>query len=106
MKTLTGLDEKLKHFDDTMPEAVANNMPTFRKMLCNVLGAGQASSGDEALAMFGLGLKIRTATTDSVGVEDSDFAILKAKVAGNPLGWMAHFLAQVVMKLKEAEAAK
>lgn len=103
MKTLTGLDEKVGHFDDTVGEALLQNMPTFRRMFLNVLGGGQAANGEEALAMFALGLKIRASTSGTVGVEDAEFAILLAKCKANPLGWQAHFLAQVMMKLKQVE---
>lgn len=103
MKTITDLDDRLKHFDDTVGEALLHNMPTFRRMFLNVLGGGQAGTGEEALAMFALGLKIRKETAPVIILEDAEFATLASKCRANPLGWQAHFLAQVLMKLKSTE---
>lgn len=103
MKTLKGLNSKLQHFDETLPDQVTSVLPTFKKMFLNVLGGGQSRDGDEAIEMFALGLKIRSHQGDDIVLEDSEIRLLREKVATNPAGWMAHFLAQVMLKLKEAE---
>lgn len=103
MKRLDGLYDKLKHFDETVPEEMVQNMPTYRHMFCNVLGGAKPANGDEALALFALGLKIRGTVTSFVDLENSEFKLLEGKVAENHLGWVAHFLAQVMLKLKEAK---
>lgn len=105
MKRIESLDEKLKHFDEAVGQAVGQNMPTFRRMFLNALGGGKADSGEEAITMFDLGIKIKNAGP-AIDIEDSDFNILKGKCLSNPLGWQAHFLAQVIIKLNEAEAVK
>jgi len=103
VKTINGLNSKLQHFDESAPEVMTASLPTFKKMFLNLLGGGQPKDGDEAIEMFALGLKIRANQEDEILLEDRELNLLKTKCLANPAGWMAHFLAQAILKLKDAE---
>ena len=102
MKTINRLAEKPTHFrEDISPEEL-ENLPTFRRLFLNQLGGSQGENGEEAIEMYQLGLKIRSAT-ESVDLEDAQFKILKKVCEKNKIQWLSHFHAQVLLLLKESE---
>lgn len=106
MKTITGLDEKLAHFDDEAPEQIKAGLPTYRKTFINALVSTQAKDGEEALSAYATAMKVRAATGGRVFLEDADFKFLEARVNANGIGLLAQYHAQVLLKLKAAEEAK
>lgn len=105
MKTITGLNERLVHFDDAAPEAIATALPTFKKMILNVLGGSAAANGEEAIAMYEIGMRMR-ALEDVIELKDEDHLMILSKLRPNSLGWLAHYHAQVLLKVLSAQEAK
>lgn len=103
MKTITALDEKLKHWETGLPAAAEEGLPTFRQMYVRQLGASLAKDAEQSIAMFSIGAKIRAAEGTEVELEDAEFKTLKEKCESNAAQWAAHYQAQVVMKLRECE---
>lgn len=101
MKTIKGIDEKIKHFEEAPG---SDNLPTFRKMFLLGVGSQKGANGEEAISLYSVGLKIRDAK-DSVELEDADFNLLKKACNDNPAAWLSFYHGQVLLKLKEAEGA-
>ena len=99
MKKIVGLNEQIKHFSSDVDPIVQAQLPTFRKMFIEVLGASTADSGEQALQMFKLGSKIMDIVGNEVDLEDSELNLLKDKCQKNGLRWMANYHAQVLLKL-------
>jgi hypothetical protein len=72
-------------------------------MYRTVVSMSLGNSGDQALEMFELGLKIKQSKTDDIELEDAEFKLLHEKVKENTLKQPAHFLGQLLSKLKQAE---
>lgn len=105
MKTITAVDTKPTHFQDEVTPDVVASMPTYRKMFRAVCGMGLAKSGEEAMDLVQIGLKMQLADPD-ISLEDAEFRLLKERCEKNPVQWQAHFHGQVMLKLKEAETSK
>lgn len=103
MKKISGLNEQIKHFSADVDPSIKAMLPTFRKMFVEVLGASTADSGEQAIQMFKLGAKIMDAPGNDIDLEDSEASLLKDKCHKNSLRWMAHYHAQVLMKLRDKE---
>ena len=104
MKTIKGLDEKPQPMGDNVPATVMEQIPTYRKMFQSAVGSALSKSGDEAIELFEIGLKIKRAKAD-IELEDAEFTKLKDKCDGNQAQWSSHFHAQVALKLRSAEKA-
>lgn len=103
MKHLKGLDEKPTSFDDVPPE-VMEKMPTFRKLFKAAIGMATRGSGEQAIDLYQVGLKLKLAEPD-LSLEDAEFNLLREACNQNAPNWISHYHAQVMMKLKEAEKA-
>lgn len=103
MKRLLGLDRRLDHFDRSAPQHAKDDLPPLRKMFLDVLGGSPADNGEQSILMYRLGIKIADAPVDSLELEDAEFNLLKDKCLKNGLRWMAHYQAQVILRLQEAE---
>lgn len=99
MRQIEGLDQKLTHFDDAADAPIKDGLPTFRRCYINGLVSAQAKDGEEALELYRIGNRIREAK-DSVRLEDADFKILEGKIRANAPAWLAHYHAQLLLKLK------
>lgn len=106
MKTIKGLDDQLTHFDPDASEKDRAQVPTMRKMFVSALGASTPDGGEQAIVMFRLGGKILDTKGPEVALEDAEFNLLKEKCGKNSVRWMAHYLAQVMIRLQEAEKAE
>jgi hypothetical protein len=104
MKTIKGLEKRIQHFNEE-DKVSPNELPTVRRMILNLLGAGKAKDGDEALAMWDLGLRIRRAEDSDITIEDADFKLINEKVKENILGWSAHYHAQMLLIMRETQRA-
>jgi len=102
MKTLTGLNEKLQALND---EEKQENIPTFKRVYRILLGNSLATSGEDAIEMMQLGLKLRQDET-SIKVEDAEFKLLKSVAERNEPRYVAHILAQILIRLKADEERK
>lgn len=105
MKKIKDIDQKPSHFQDDVPAETIDQMPTYRKMFRAAVGMALGRSGEESIELYQIGLKLKLDGSE-LSLEDAEFKILKDKCQQNPVGWSAHFHAQCLLKLKEAEAAK
>lgn len=105
MVIIEKLQDRPTHFDSAATKADQEQLPTFKKFFLDVLGASTAEGGEQAIAMFTLGQKIYKAASD-VDLEDAEFSLLLDKCKKNALRWMAHYHAQVVILLQEAEKGR
>lgn len=103
MKKISGISERIKHFDRDVTEQMTEKLPTFRKMFMDILGGSPSESGEEAIAMYKLGMKMMDSKEDDLSIEDSEFSLLSDKCKKNGLRWMAHYHAQVLIRLQESE---
>jgi hypothetical protein len=104
MKKLTGLNEKVSPISDDDPRA-GDIMPTFRRIYRMAIGNSLAKSGDEAIDLFQLGLKLRQEENE-ISLEDAEFRLLKESLARNAGQLVAHIQGQALLRLKTAEEAK
>lgn len=102
MKVIKGVNEKLDLFSIS-EEGEQKDKASFKDMYRTVISLSLGNSGDQALEMFELGLKLKNTKTDDVELEDAEFKLLKEKVQENKLQQPAHFLGQLLKKLKAAE---
>ncbi len=102
MKTVKDVDAKPLPFEDDIPAEAMARIPTFRKMYVAAVGMMINANGDKAIDLYQLGLKLKTTDADIV-LEDSQFSMLKDSCNSNPMQWIAHYHAQAMIKLKEAE---
>lgn len=100
MKTIKGIDESMSSFDDELPKDTV--LPTYRKLFKSTVGLAAARSGEEALDMYQLGLKLKIEGAD-IALEDAEFKLLRGCVEKNAGQLISHYLAQLLMKLKESE---
>lgn len=103
MKKITGLDERLDHFDMIVPEKQRPQLPTFRNLFVNCLGAARPDNGAQAIESFKAATKILRAEGDSVLLEDAEFKLLREKCEKNELAWQSYYLAQVILRIDQAE---
>ena len=102
MKTIKDIDGKPEPMEDKVPSTVLEQLPTFRKMFRSAVGTALSKSGEEAIELFEIGLKVKRAKAD-LELEDAEFTKLKSKCDDNQAQWTSHYHAQVAMKLKAAE---
>ena len=102
MKIIKGVNEKLDLFSIS-DEGEQKDKASFKDMYRTVISLSLGDSGEQALEMFELGLKLKNTKADDIEVEDAEFKLLKDKVQANKLQQPAHFLGQLLKKLKEAE---
>lgn len=102
MKVIKGVNEKLDVFTLT-DEGEQKDKATFKDMYRTIISLSLGNSGDQALEMFELGLKIKNTKENDVELEDAEFKLLKDKVAENKLQQPAYFIGQLLSKLKQAE---
>lgn len=105
MKTIKDVDSKPTHFQDDVPQEVIDQMPSYRKMFKAAIAMGLAKDGENAIDLMQLGLKFKLADPD-ISLEDAEFKLLKDRCSQNTPSWQAHFHAQVMLKLKDAEKSK
>jgi hypothetical protein len=99
MKTITGLNDKLKAVDvgDEIPQEVQDQQATFKKLFRLSL-AGAKGTADRALEQYDLGAKLALAGDDA-SLEDAEYKLLKEVVRENPTQLIPYFLAQLLKKL-------
>lgn len=104
MKTIKQLDKRVESFSDDIPPEVLNQLPTFRQLFKAGLGMAVRNSGEKAIDLYQVGLKLKLDGPD-VALEDEEFKLLKEVCDQNPAQWLSHYHAQVMLKLREAERA-
>lgn len=105
MKRITGIDERLVHFNADVPKEEAAKLPTYRALFVTVLGTSQAKDPAEALMIFAAANRLK-APGDAMDLDDAEFNALREKCERNPVGWLAYYHAQVLLKLKASEEGK
>lgn len=103
MKKLTKLNEIPEHFIENISESDKQSMPTVKRMLLNQIGASVSDRPEEAIDLYGLGIKIKNTNENEIEIEDSEFYLLKKICEKNRIGWLSHFHAQILLMLKECE---
>lgn len=106
MKTFKGIDEKPKHYNDDAPKELTDSMPTFRRIMRDILGVSKADDGSEAVDLFVLSTKIKEASGPDFQFEDAEFSLLSSKVNVNPTNLTAHYYAQLILKIREANGGQ
>lgn len=81
-------------------ELAKENSVTLRRLLLQQVCAPRAKDEEEAIQVWQIGLKIRSAG-DACELEDGEFALVCKRVKENPLGWVGHTQGWVAMKLQE-----
>lgn len=102
MKKIKDIDAKPEPMEDNVPTTVLEQIPTYRKMFQSAVGSSLSKSGDEAIELFEIGLKIKRASGEVI-LEDAEYEKLKSKCNDNQTNWTAHYHAQVMKKIKSAE---
>ena len=97
MKKLTGLEEKLEKLNEK-----DSDMQSFKEFFKAAVSFSITKSGDEAVDLFEIAIKIRRANGE-VDLEDAEFKKLSSKVGENPVGWPSWVHAQLVSKLRAIE---
>lgn len=100
MKTIKDIDAQIQHWEDGFPK---DQLPTYRRMFCNALGVAKANSGDEAVSIFDLGIKIKNCLENDIDLENAEFELLRRCVIANTANLYAHFQAQMIKKLNFKE---
>jgi hypothetical protein len=103
MKKITGLNQKIS----PIVEEAAEQMPTYRRLYRMAVGGSLGKSGEEAIDLFQLGLKLRQ-EEDTITLEDAEFKLLKEAVSknGGQQPFVAHIHGQMMIRLREDEARK
>lgn len=101
MKTLKDLDAKPEPMQEDTPAEIIATFPTYRKLMKSAVGTTVAKSGEEAIDLVQLGLKLKI--DGDVSIEDAEFKLLKEKCEANPMKWESHYHGQILLKLREAE---
>lgn len=104
MKKIKGLEDKLSPIEE-LPKGVDVKLPTYRAMFKAAVGNSLGKSGEESIDLYQVGMKLKI-EGDSIDLEDAEFKLLREACEKNPAQWTAHYHAQVLMKLKEAEIEK
>lgn len=102
MKTIKNIDEKPTSFDESLPPEEIARIPTYRKLFKAAVGLTTKNNPAEALDLYQMGLKLKIESPD-VALEDAEFKLLEESCRQNPANWVAHYFAQVLLKLKGAE---
>lgn len=104
MKTITGLNDRLEHFEDVDANA-ALTLPTVRLALMRQVATAnpRPEKPEEAITLYELGSTIKRAPLASLKLEDADFEMLAAAVRANKAGFVAHYQGQLLLKLREWE---
>lgn len=103
MKIIKNIDEKVKPFQDDLPEDVANKLPSFRQLFKAGLGMAVRSDGEKAIDLYQIGLKFKLDQPD-IELENAEFNTLKEVCNSNPAQWLSHYHAQIMLKIREADA--
>ena len=108
MKTIKDVDQKLEYFiesaelDEKARKKLEDDIPTYRQLYRAAVSMAVSKSGTEAIDAYQVSLKLRTAEPN-VSLEDAEFRLLKNTCEANPVGWMAFFHAQAILRLQAAE---
>lgn len=105
MKTIKNIDDKLMYFQDIDDPLIQAQLPTYRRMMKSAVAMAVAP-GEQAIDLYQLGLKFawsegQTYVAD-LKLEDAEFKLLQEVVTKNPAAWMSHYLAQVMIRLRES----
>lgn len=102
MKQIKDINEKLDLFTLT-DEGEKKDKSSYKDMYRTIVSLSLGKSGEQALEMFELGLKIKNVVGDVLGLEDAEYKLLKSKVDDNMTQVPAYFHAQLLLKLKQAD---
>lgn len=102
MKEIKGINDKLDLFTLT-DEGEKKDKSSFKDMYRTIVSLSLGKSGEQALEMFELGLKIKNLVGDVLPLEDAEYRLLKSKVEDNVTQLAAYFQAQLLHKLKQAD---
>jgi|GEM_PF-3766020 len=107
MKIITELNKKLYFVDeDLLDEKNKGTIPTYKQMLLRLACNPTPKDADEGVWSFQVAIKIRSATGDSVQLEDADFRLLWNRAKENVLGWNSAYIGQIKLKLEESQQAE
>lgn len=107
MKTIKNIDEKLMYFQDIDDPLIQAQLPTYRRMMKSAVAMAVAP-GEQAIDLYQLGLKFSWSEGHNgadLKLEDAEFKLLQEVVGKNPAAWMSHYLAQVMIRLRESAKA-
>jgi len=100
MKTIKGLRNKPGLLEEE--PGINSTIPIFRLLFKNMIGKSLAKSGDDSIDRYQVGMKLMQ-DQDDIELEDAEFLLLKDAVETNQSQLAAHYHAQMMMKLKDAE---
>lgn len=102
MKTIKGLLSKPVPTEMQIEKGIKEVRDTYRKMFKQAVEHTLGKSKENAIENYQLGLKLMQ-DQDEIQLEDAEFKLLKEACESNPLQWISHFQAQILIKLKESE---
>lgn len=103
MKTIKGITEKLEVF--SLKDESEYDKTSFQDVFRTIISLSLGKSGEQALEMFELGLKLKKNKETDLELEDAEFKLLKDYVHENKTQQPVFFHGQLLKKLKEAEDA-
>lgn len=104
MKKVTGLNDRLEHYED-IPRDAELMLPTVRQVLIKQVAtaAGKPDEPEDTITLYELGVKLKKAPLDFLEIEDADFKLLAAAVRRNSAQFVTHYQGQMLQKLKAWE---
>lgn len=101
MKVIRGIADKLDLF--SLKDEGEKDKASFQDVYRTIISLSLGKSGEQALEMFELGLRLKRHKDADIELEDAEFKLLKEHVTENKTQQAAFFHGQLLKKLKEAE---
>jgi hypothetical protein len=103
MRKLTGLTDQLEHYED--PEEGKEPISvTYRTAIAKQLAMLRTKEEEDIFLIFDLGKKLRTNELISeLEIDDREFKLVGEAIRTNGPGYIAHYQAQLLRRLKSWE---
>lgn len=108
MKKITGLNDRLEHFED-VPEGAEFLVPLVRQMVVKQLAMAQprAEKPEDAIRIHDVASLVMRSPLDNLDLEDEDFQIVQEAAKQNRPGYIGFYQGQLLKRLRSwSEAEK
>ena len=108
MKKITGLNDKIKQITGEPVEVVDRTGKkdgdlTAKRALVALFGATRAESGEEAIKIIALGIKVQQNNANYLLIEEEEVGTLDTIISRNHTGYTATVIARLSEIIKAAE---